>query len=115
MAERVIVSLVDDLDGTQAEETVEFALDGKNYELDLSAANAAKLRDLLADYVTAARRAGVGRRSRSGKPPRSVGRSDERERSAAVRQWARENGIKVSDRGRIAKEVLEAFNEHTAN
>ncbi|MBO0851506.1 MAG: Lsr2 family protein, partial [Pseudonocardia sp.] len=63
MAQKVTVSLIDDLDGNKADETVEFGLDGKSYEIDLSSGNAGKLRDALADYVAAARRPGGRRRS----------------------------------------------------
>jgi hypothetical protein len=100
MAQQVNIVLVDDIDGTPAEETVSFALDGKEYEIDLSADNAAKLRDAIAPYLGHARRAGGRRRGRgaaSGPSP------------ADIRAWARENGFDVPDRGRVSSEVREAY------
>jgi hypothetical protein len=108
MAKRVHVVLEDDLDGGTADETVSFALDGVSYEIDLSRANAAKLRDALAGYVGHGRRVGApprGRARRSGTPART-----DREQLQAIREWARANGHQVSDRGRIAASVVEAFN-----
>jgi hypothetical protein len=107
VAREEIVRLVDDLDGGAADETVEFAVDGKLYEADLSAANASKLRDVLAPYVGAARRSG-GRRSGSTSAS-SGARETDREHNQAVREWARKRGLKVSERGRIPAEVLEAY------
>jgi Lsr2 len=116
VAQQVSVTLVDDLDGSEAAETVTFGLDGRSYEVDLSAANAAKLRDAIAPFVAAARRAGSGgsggtRRGRrqpvaqeEARPARST-----REQTAAIRQWARDNGHQVSERGRIPKAVMEAY------
>lgn len=112
MAQIREVRLIDDLDGEAADETIEFGIDGKNYEIDLSKENAGKLRDALADFVAAARRSG-GRRSRSA--PASAGGSRrpsaDREQNQAIRDWARKRGMKVSDRGRIPAEVLEAYHK----
>jgi hypothetical protein len=113
MAQKVTVTLVDDLDGTQAEETVEFGLDGASYTIDLSTDNAGRLRDALEEYVEHARRAGgrkraLGRPS-AGRPPRPA--SADREQNQAIREWARKQGMKVSDRGRIPAEVLEAYHK----
>ena len=101
MAQIKEVRLVDDLTGDAADETIEFGLDGRNYEIDLSDGNAKKLRDVLADYVAAARRAGGAAR----RP------SVDREQNQAIREWARNRGMKVSDRGRIPAEVLEAYHQ----
>ncbi|MGB6161397.1 MAG: Lsr2 family protein [Pseudonocardiaceae bacterium] len=113
MAQKVTVTLVDDLDGGTAEETVEFGIDGVSYEIDLSSGNAGKLRGSLADYVSNARKAG-GRRKVAG-PVRRVsvaGRASvDREQNAAIREWARKNGYNVSDRGRIPAEVLDAYHK----
>lgn len=105
------IRLVDDLDGEVADETVEFGVDGKSYEIDLSTANAKKLRDALADFVASARRAG-GRR-RGGGAPAAVARRPtiDREQNQAIREWARKRGMKVSDRGRIPAEVLDAYHK----
>lgn len=112
MAQIREIRLVDDLDGEAADETVEFGIDGKHYEIDLSKANAGKLRDALADYVAAARRA-VGRRrsAPSGGGGSSRRGSIDREQNQAIRDWARKRGMKVSDRGRIPAEVLEAYHQ----
>ena len=106
MAQRVSIELVDDVDGSPADETVSFALDGTAYELDLSAANATGLREALAGYIGHARRvsSSSSRRS-SGGPRRSSGSSDAR----AIREWARANGHKVPDRGRVSAEVKAAY------
>ena len=68
MAKTVIVKLTDDIDGGDADETVQFALDGKSYEVDLSAANASKLRDALKPYIEKGRGSGGGSRARSPRP-----------------------------------------------
>ncbi|WP_413451485.1 Lsr2 family protein [Georgenia phoenicis] len=107
MVQKVMVTLIDDVDGTPADETVLFSLDGVNYEIDLTTDNAAKLRDALAPWVGHARRAG-GRRTGGGRSSRRSsggGNSD----AAKVREWARANGYTVSDRGRIPAEVTEAY------
>ena len=101
MAQQVNIVLVDDLDGTPAEETVSFALDGKEYEIDLNAKNAGKLRDAIAPYVGHARRAASRRRGRSAA---GTGPSP-----ADIRAWARDNGFNVPDRGRVSSEVREAY------
>jgi Lsr2 len=101
MAQRVVVTLSDDIDGGEAAETVAFGLDGKAYEIDLSAANADKLRNALIPYLEAGRR-----RSRSGKTYQRTAVAPD---PAAVRAWARSNGMEVPPRGRIPKKVYEAF------
>lgn len=105
MAQRVSIELVDDLDGSAAAETVSFALDGAAYEIDLSAANAAALRDALAAYVGHGRRVSGGGSRRSSSSRRSSGSSEAR----AIREWARANGHKVPDRGRVSAEVKAAY------
>ncbi len=104
MVQRVQTFLEDDLDGGNADETVTFSLDGVSYEIDLSNKNANKLRDAFAPYIGCARRTG-GRRRKAG------ARSDARPTgsSAEIREWARNNGWDVPERGRIAAEVREAY------
>jgi hypothetical protein len=102
MARKVQYLLVDDLDGGQAEETVSFSLDGVAYEIDLSKKNAQAMRDALAKYVASARRTG-GRRGRG----RGRGRSGSE--TAAIREWARSQGMKISDRGRIPADIIEKY------
>ena len=109
MVQRHIVQLEDDLSGGAADETVSFALDGTSYEIDLSAKNAAKLRDAFATYVAHARKAG---RAAGGGGGRRSGRGSarmDREQTQAIRQWARKNGFKIGEKGRIPANVLEAY------
>lgn len=99
MARKVQVLLEDDIDGGEAAETVSFALDGRSYEIDLNERNAQALRDALAPWIGAGRRAG-GRASES--RPRAARRSQD---TADIRRWAAENGIPVSSRGRISADL----------
>jgi hypothetical protein len=110
MAQKTIVQLIDDLDQGAAEETVSFALDGTSYEIDLSAKNARKLRDALAVYVANARRA--GRVPATAAARRRSGRND-REQTQAIREWARKNGHKIGEKGRIPSAILDAY--HSQN
>jgi hypothetical protein len=103
MAQRTIVHLVDDVSGDDADETVAFALDGQPYEIDLSADNAARLRDALAEFVASARKPSNGARV----PRRPAGRRSGA--SGDVRSWARDNGYQISERGRIPSSVIEAY------
>ncbi|PRX50507.1 Lsr2 protein [Prauserella shujinwangii] len=113
MAQKVLVSLIDDLDGSEADETVEFGLDGVSYQIDLSAENAEELRDALAQYIEHARRAGGRKRSSARGNAKAPARSAavDREQNQAIRAWARKNGYEVSDRGRIPSEVVEAYHK----
>ncbi len=106
MAKHTTVTLVDDLDGGDADEQVQFAVDGKSYEIDLSSKNAERLRDSLAPYVSAARRAG-GRSAASGSSNSSS--ASDRAMNRSVREWAVAQGMKISERGRIPSSVLEAY------
>lgn len=111
MARVESVSLVDDLNGGEADETVVFSLDGREMEIDLSSAHAGELRDALAPYIGAARKA-TARRSYARVMSRPAGN---REENSRIRAWAIEQGMKVSERGRIPREVLNAYaNRSTA-
>jgi len=115
MATITTTTLVDDLDGSEAADTVAFALDGVAYEIDLNEENAEKLRDALAGYVAGARRVDGGRRTgrakvaKAAKPARGSRTAPDREQTAAIREWARANGHEVSERGRLSASVLAAF------
>jgi hypothetical protein len=109
MAKQTTVTLVDDLDGSVAEEQIEFAVDGRAYEIDLSAANGARLRDALGPFISAARRTG-GRRG-SGGNTAAARPSTDREQNQAIREWAQAQGMKISERGRIPSNVLEAYHQ----
>ncbi|WP_433286808.1 histone-like nucleoid-structuring protein Lsr2 [Pseudonocardia sp. CA-142604] len=106
MARVTQVRLVDDLDGGVADSSVAFGLDGKNFEIDLSAKRAAELRSILAPYVGAARRAGgtTVRRQRG-----TVASSPRRGDTSAIREWAAAHGHQVSARGRISAAVIKAY------
>jgi hypothetical protein len=112
MAQKTIVTLVDDLTGEEAENisTVEFALDGVTYELDLTDENSTKLHDALSQYAKAGRKIG-GRRRSTARAVKSTGRAAgySRETRKSVREWAKKNGYNVSDRGRLPAEVLQAW------
>lgn len=106
MAQRVQILLEDDLDGSEAAETVNFAVDGIPYEIDLSTSHAAQLRDDLAKWVGHARKVrGSGRRASTTKA------AGPRADLSKVREWARGKGYEVSDRGRVAAHIQEAYDK----
>ena len=105
MAQTVQIHLEDDLDGGPANHTLTFALDGKDYEIDLSEANAEKLREALRPYVAAGRKTARGGSPRGTRTRASNGDPD----TARIRAWAKENGHQVSDRGRIHQSVKDAY------
>ena len=110
MAQRVNVVLVDDLDGGDAAETVSFALDGVDYEIDLSEKHAGELRNALSLYIGHGRRAGGRRRkSPAGGSARAASAPTAGPSASEIRAWARENGWEVPERGRVAAEVREAY------
>lgn len=108
MAQKVHIVLEDDLDGSDATQTVSFGLDGASYEIDLNDKNAAALRESLAGYIGHGRKVSGGRRGRrssgSGAGSGSGGSS-----AKEIREWARSNGHKVPERGRIPADVREAY------
>ena len=106
MARKVQMILLDDIDGGEAKRTATFALDGKAYEIDLNEANLDRLVEALAPFVEKARKAGAAPRRQGARRP-STGGGD----ASAVRTWARENGFEVSDRGRVPKEIRDAFDQ----
>jgi hypothetical protein len=106
VAQKVNIVLIDDIDGSDAVETVSFGLDGTTYEIDLNKKNAAALRDALAAYVGNARKVSGTRRGRRSSAAAALGPS-----AREVRDWARSNGFKVPDRGRIPGDVREAFDK----
>jgi hypothetical protein len=111
MAKQIVTLLTDDIDGSEADRTVEFGLDGVNYTIDLSEKNTAKLRKALDPYLASASRlgrgAGAGRvpaRGTAAAPIRA-----NRDQNQAIREWATKNGYEVSERGRIPGTIVEAF------
>ena len=111
MAQKVQTIFIDDLDGSQADGTVHFGLDGTEYEIDRNAEHAQQLRDALARYVSVARRiSGSARRpsrSRSKAQPSGLNTTE-------VREWAKAQGIDVKDRGRVPAELVAKFQAATA-
>jgi len=107
MAQRVTVTLDDDLDGGPADQTVRFAVGGASYEIDLSKKNAAAFRKQLAPFIEHARKAG---RAQPRRPARTTA---SRQRSGDIRAWAHEHGIAVSGRGRIPASVVEQYQAAT--
>jgi hypothetical protein len=105
MAQRVSVELIDDLDSSQAAETLSFGIDGVDYQIDLNEHHASELRAIYAPYVAAARKVRATRafdRRRGPRPPIDYD-------PAAVRAWAASNSIKVSPRGRIPASVVDQY------
>ena len=100
MATKVLTTLQDDIDGSDAAETVRFALDGVEWEIDLSERNANRLRNSLSDFIAHGRKVGGKRRK-----PTSSSQTD----TKAIRKWAEASGIEVSARGRIPTEVVERY------
>ena len=101
MAQKVSVVLVDDLDGSEAHETVTFGLDGTTYEIDLNKAHAEDLREGIGPFLHAARKMNNRRKAKGGKAAT--------EGTQAVRDWARANGYEVSSRGRVPADVQQAY------
>jgi hypothetical protein len=117
MAQVREVRLIDDLNGSEAAETIDFSLDGRDYQVDLSEDNALKLRDSIAEFVAAARRAPRGPRAsgrgRGGEGGGNVNKGAptrrDREQTAAIRAWAQQNGRIVAERGRVPKAIVEEY------
>lgn len=105
MAKKTVVLLEDDIDGSEAKQTVSFALDGAEYEIDLNDGHANEIREALARFMNAGRKVSGGRARQGARKPLSQGGPD----AKAVRQWAAENGIPVNTRGRIQAEVVEKY------
>ena len=109
MAQKIQTLFIDDLDGSAAEGTVRFGLDGTGYEIDLNAGHARELWDALARYVDAARRVTGSARRR---PAAAAGRQGDLN-AVEVREWARAQGIEVKDRGRVPADLIVEFRAAT--
>ena len=107
MAQTVKIILEDDIDGGEAHETVRFGLDGGQYEIDLSSENATKLRDALRPFISAGRRA-TAKTGRSATTTTRPSRSGNPE-TPMIRAWAKEQGLQVSDRGRIHQDIQDKY------
>lgn len=108
MAKKQVVQFIDDLDGKVLDEfeTVRWGLDGKQFEFDTSPKHAEQFRNSLEKYVAASRKVTGGKQTRNGATPKSG-----KEQTQAIRDWARDEGYEVSDRGRIPAAIIEAFDE----
>lgn len=109
MVQRHVTILEDDIDGGEASETITFALDGVSYEIDLNEENAQRLRDAMAPWVGSARKVQGRRTARTGGSASRTTGSARKEEIARIRQWGRENGWEVSDRGRLSADLEEAY------
>lgn len=105
MAQKVNIVLVDDIDGSDATQTVSFGIDGASYEIDLNDEHAAALREALASYVGHARKVSRGGSRRTSRSSGASGGTSAKE----IREWARSNGHDVPERGRIPAEIREAY------
>ncbi|MFD0775599.1 Lsr2 family protein [Streptomonospora algeriensis] len=107
MSRKVEVLLVDDLDGGTADESVEFGIDGKSYQIDLSSENAKELREVVSPYLQGARKVPQsGRKGQQGRKKTGGGSS---RRAAEIRSWAKQAGKQVNDRGRIPAEIVAEY------
>ena len=117
MARTTVIQLIDDIDGSEADRTVDFEYNGQRYSLDLNEKNAAELEEVLAPYIAAAEQAGAAGSGRAGASSRSAGppararraKSDKDVDPKAVRAWAEANGVSVSPRGRVNADVMEQY------
>lgn len=111
MATRIETTLIDDLDGTTAEETVRFSLDGTEYEIDLNEEHAAELRSSVRHFTDSARKAPATRRRTNTPTAAALGR----ERTRQIRAWAQAEGIPVNNRGRVNASIVDAYEKaHTS-
>lgn len=105
MAQKVSIILIDDTNGEEADETVEFGLDGTGYEIDLSHGNSQELRDLLKPYIDKGRKVTAAAR----RPPRSRATGSDRTRNKDMRAWAKAQGFKVNERGRVPADIVAKY------
>lgn len=115
MARQIVTTLIDDLDGTEAEETVTFAIDGVAYSIDLSGANGLKLRQFLEPYIASGTKLGrvQGNPQLTRNVPQTIPVRQNRQENAEIRQWAEANGHDISDRGRIPQHVVDAYHSRS--
>jgi hypothetical protein len=106
MAQRTLVTLIDDIDGGEADETIEFSFRGQTYEIDLAKDHIEDMAEFLGPYIEAGRKVSGGVARRGFKPARSAGRKGE---LAEIRQWAKDQGYAISERGRIAQTIVDAY------
>jgi Lsr2 len=110
MVSKTIVLLISDLSETDADESVSFALDGVDYEIDLTTDEAAKLRESLAEYVAVARRVTASRKPATRRTTLAPTTTSKEER-ATIRAWAAANGFRAPAMGRIPEATIAAYHE----
>jgi hypothetical protein len=108
VAQKIQTLFLDDIDGSEAEGTVRFGLDGAEYEIDLSVTHSEELHKALAPYVAHARKVGGARRAARGGRRNATGIDTHK-----VREWAREQGIDIKERGRVPAGVMEQYRKAT--
>lgn len=113
MTQRMKIELISDLDGGHADETVHFGIDGTNYQIDLSTADARALRKVLEQYAKAGRKLPASA-SKGGKAASAASTTSRRDTARKVREWAKDNGYSISARGRVPAEVVEAYQKAAA-
>jgi hypothetical protein len=111
MAQKVIREFVDDIDGSEAERTFTFAVDGTHYEIDLSTQNIKEFHEAIAGFVESARKVKASGNSRQTRKASASDSGRSREQTQAVREWARQQGHSINDRGRIPASIQQAFDQ----
>ncbi|PZS19019.1 MAG: nucleoid-associated protein Lsr2 [Pseudonocardiales bacterium] len=109
MAQKVIREFIDDIDGSEAERTFTFAVDGTNYEIDLSSQNIKEFNEAIGGFVESARKVKASGRGRRVHKTTTSDSGRSREQTQTVREWARQEGHSVNDRGRIPVSIQQAF------
>ena len=116
MATQTTTTLIDDIDGSEADDTYSFGLDGATYEIDLSEKNAQRLSEALSSFVAAGRRVDSSRRGARARARQAKSTTrpatrvaPDREQTTAIRNWARSQGLTVSDRGRLSQSIIDQF------
>jgi hypothetical protein len=111
MAQKVIREFIDDIDGSEAERTFTFAVDGTHYEIDLSSENIKEFNEAIAGFVESARKVKTSGGGHRAHKTSASGSGRSREQTQAVRVWARQQGHSINDRGRIPASIQQAFDQ----
>ena len=111
MAQKVITEFIDDIDGSPAERTFTFAVDGTNYEIDLSAENIAEFNSAIGGFMESARKVKATSNDRRARSTGGASGQQSRAQTRAVREWARQHGHNISNRGRIPASIQQEFDQ----
>ncbi len=109
MAQKIQALFIDDLDGSEAEGTTRFSLDGSDFEIDLNAAHIKELQAALSPYIAYARKAPANSAHKTPRKPSSAGKTD----AVAIRTWARAQGISIQERGRVPADIVAKYQQAT--